>query len=96
VEGATAVPSDEPGIERFERPERLPPNLLTTRYYLFEGGCVTYRFAFDADAEASLMLAIDGAVGFMHRSDLVAEVDFRSGGLSLCGAGAECVGGGGT
>ena len=96
VEGATAVPSDEPGIERFERPERLPPNLLTTRYYLFEGGCVTYSFAFDEDAEASLMLAIDGAVGFMPRTDLVAEVDLRSGGLSLCGAGAECTGGDGS
>ncbi len=42
------------------------------------------------------MLAIDGAVGFMPRTDLVAEVDLRSGGLSLCGVGAECVGGDGT
>jgi tRNA A-37 threonylcarbamoyl transferase component Bud32 len=96
VEGAFAVPSDEPGIERFERPERLPPNLLSTRYYLFEGGCVTYRFAFNEDAEASLMLATDGAVGFMPRTDLVAEVDLRSGGLNLCGARAECTGGDGT
>ncbi len=42
------------------------------------------------------MLAIDGAVGFMPRTDLIAEVDLRSGGLSLCGAGAECTGGDGT
>ena len=96
VEGATPVPSDESGTERFERPERLPPNLLSTRYYLFEGGCVTYRFAFDEDADASLMLAVDGAVGFMPRTELIEEVDLRSGGLSLCGAGIECMGGDGS
>jgi hypothetical protein len=96
VEGATAVPSDESGTDRFERPERLPPNLLSTRYYLFEGGCVTYRFAFDEDAEALLMLAIDGAVGFLPRADLIEEVALRSGGLALCGAGTECVGGDGS
>ena len=96
VDGATAVPSDEAGAERYERPERLPPNLLSTRYYVFSGGCVTYRFEFARDAEASLMLAIDGAVGFMPRTDLIAEVDVRSGGLSLCGVDTQCTGGDGS
>ena len=47
---ATEVPSDEAGMRRFERPEQLPPDLRSTRIYLFEGGCVTYDFAFDGDA----------------------------------------------
>ena len=40
---AAEVPSDEPEMRRFERPERLPPNVRTVRTYLFPGGCVTYR-----------------------------------------------------
>ena len=48
VEGATR------GAERRGRacgassvPEQLPPDLRSTRYYLFPGGCVTYEFEFD-------------------------------------------------
>ena len=40
-------PSDEVGMRRFEAPEQLPPSLRITRTYLFEGGCVTYRFEFE-------------------------------------------------
>ena len=43
VEGASEVPSDEAGLRRYERIEQLPPDLRSTRYYLFPGGCVTYR-----------------------------------------------------
>ncbi len=95
VEDATTVPSDEPRTDRYERPERLPPGLVSTRYYLFPGGCVTYRFEFEEDAPASLMLAIDQAVGFIPRTDLIVEVAERSG-LRLCGAGIECPGGDGS
>ena len=92
VEGATAVPTDEVGTRRFEEPERLPPDLRSTRYYLFEGGCVTYEFAFAGDASASLMFDADNALAFQPRSVLVDEVRDRSG-LRLCGAGAPCPGG---
>jgi hypothetical protein len=80
-------------MQRYERPERLPPNLLSTRYYLFPGGCATFRFEFDKGAPASLTLAADQAINFQPRSTLVAEVKDRSH-LSLCGAGApSCPGG---
>ena len=54
-------------MRRFESPERLPPDLRSTRYYLFEGGCVTYEFAFDGDASASLMFEADQAIAFQPR-----------------------------
>ena len=60
---------------------------------MFEGGCVTYRFAFDEDASADLLFDADRALAFQPRDELVEEVDDETG-LSLCGAGApECVGG---
>ena len=92
VDGATAVPTDELGTRRFEAPERLPPDLQSTRYYLFDGGCVTYEFAFAGDASASLMFDADRALAFQPRMPLVDWVRDRSG-LRLCGAGAPCPGG---
>ena len=93
VEGATEVPSDEAGMRRFERPEQLPPDLKVTRTYLFEGGCVTYEFAFEGDASTSLVFEADQALAFESRSELVAEVSDKTD-LSLCGALAPpCSGG---
>jgi hypothetical protein len=89
VTNASEVPSDVPGMRRFERPEQLPPTLRATRTYLFPGGCVTYRFAFDSAETASLLFDADSALSFQPRADLVATVHDRNG-LRLCGAGAPC------
>jgi tRNA A-37 threonylcarbamoyl transferase component Bud32 len=91
VADAVEVPSDQVGMRRFEQPEQLTPALRTTRTYLFEGGCVTYRYTFQG-ADASLMFDADSALGFEPRAALVAEVHRRSG-LRLCGAGVPpCAG----
>jgi tRNA A-37 threonylcarbamoyl transferase component Bud32 len=87
VSGAVAVPSDVVGLRRFEQPERLPPGAALTRYYLFPGGCVTYRMEFDADADASVMFDVDEALGFQPREKLVERVR-EDADLRLCGAGA--------
>ena len=63
------------------------------KYFVFPGGCVTYRYRFGADAEATLALEADEAVTFDLRTVLVAQVQDELG-LTLCGAGAPpCVGG---
>jgi hypothetical protein len=92
VEGATEVPSDQVGMQRFELPEELPPGLQSTRTYLFEGGCVTYTFDFDDEAVAALMFAADNALAFQPRQLMVDKVEENTG-LRLCGAGAPCPGG---
>ena len=93
VEGASEVPSDEAGFRRYERIEQLPPDLRSTRYYLFPGGCVTYEFAFDGRASASLIFDADSALAFQPRHTLVASVREQSD-LKLCGATAPpCPGG---
>jgi tRNA A-37 threonylcarbamoyl transferase component Bud32/membrane-associated phospholipid phosphatase len=91
VTGAVPVPSDEVGTERFERPDRLHPELRSTRYYLFPGGCVTYEFAFDEGAGPALMFNAEQALAFQSRSALVDRVRDATG-LALCGAGTECAG----
>lgn len=42
--GAVAVPTDEPGTRRLERVGRVVNGYTGDRFYLFDGGCVTYRF----------------------------------------------------
>ena len=91
VEGASAVPSDEVGTRRYERPSRLEPNLVTTRYYLFPGGCVTYRYSLRAAAGAELLFDAEQALDFQPRQRLVDHVR-RVNGLALCGVGARCAG----
>ncbi|HZB70607.1 MAG TPA: phosphatase PAP2 family protein [Acidimicrobiales bacterium] len=92
VAGAEAVPSDEAGTRRFERPERLAGGLQGTRSYLFPGGCVTYEYTFADDAPASIVFEADEALGFVAREDLVAHVRSTAD-LRLCGAGVPCPGG---
>ena len=91
--GATEVPSDQVGMHRLEDPEQLPPDLRSTRFYVFDGGCVTYRFAFDGEASASLMFDAETALSFQPRRELVEKVRADVG-LTLCGAEApRCRGG---
>jgi membrane-associated phospholipid phosphatase/tRNA A-37 threonylcarbamoyl transferase component Bud32 len=90
--GATEVASDETGMRRYERPTKLPPGLRADRMYVTDGECVTYRFAFNGNTNGSAIVVLDGALAFQPRTDLVREVERRSG-LALCGVGAPpCTG----
>ena len=90
VSGAQAVPSDELGTRRYERPDRLSP-LRSTRFYLFPGGCVTYRFAFNQGASPSEVFDVDQALAFQTRASLVNAVNDRTD-LKLCGRGSAVPG----
>ncbi|MGH3235884.1 MAG: hypothetical protein ACRDOH_22050, partial [Streptosporangiaceae bacterium] len=89
--GAQQIPSDQPGMRRFERPLSLVPEYSDVRYYTFPGGCATYQFAFAPGASPALATAVDTVVAFMPRSALVSYVR-RTEGLALCGRGAACPG----
>jgi hypothetical protein len=92
VKGAAAVPSEQAGARRYEFAEQSPPELRSSRYYVFDGGCVTYQFAFARAATPSMSFTIGQALAFQPRPTLVEAVR-RSAGLALCGAGAPCEGG---
>jgi hypothetical protein len=87
--GASRIPSDQPGANRFERPLSLQPRFTLVRMYTFPGGCITYQFSFITGAAPSLAIPIDTAIAFEPRSVLVGSVQ-RTEDLPLCGRGARC------
>jgi tRNA A-37 threonylcarbamoyl transferase component Bud32 len=91
ISGAQQIPSDQPGMRRFERPLSLVPKYSDVRYYTFPGGCATYQFVFAPGASPVLATTVDTAVAFMPRSALVSYVR-RTESLVLCGRGAACPG----
>ena len=91
ISGAQRIPSDHPGLRRFERPLSLVPKYSGVRYYTFPGGCATYRFVLAPGASPVVTTTVDTAVAFMPRSALVSYVR-RTEGLALCGRGAACPG----
>ncbi|MCW2906676.1 MAG: rane protein of unknown function, putative kinase domain [Actinomycetia bacterium] len=89
--GAREIPSDQPGMRRFEQPLSLEPQFSDLRFYTFRGGCVTYQFRFPPGVSPVLAGAADTAVSFVPRSTLVSHVR-QTEGLALCGLGAQCPG----
>ena len=84
--------TSEGGVRVYVNEFDLHP-FSANKYFVFPGGCVTYRYRFGPEAEATLALEADEAVTFGLRTVLVAEVQEELG-LTLCGAGAPpCVGG---
>ena len=69
VTGATEIASDEVGTRRFERVESVVGEYEGTRYYLFDGGCVTYRFDFQRQGLA-LVNEVSLAIGFVTREEI--------------------------
>ena len=80
--GADEVPSDEPGARRSERIESLSPGYSGSRYYVFDGGCVVYRFSFSDDGPPALTNDVSLALGFNERAELEERVK-RATGLEL-------------
>lgn len=73
---ATEIVSDEAGTRRLERVESVVGEYKGVRYYLFDGGCVTYRFNFGQQGLA-LVNEVSLAVGFVSREEIArrAHVD---------------------
>lgn len=91
VSGAQEIPSDEPGMRRYERPQSLVPAFVGQRAYTFPGGCITYSFTFAPGASPRLAIPVDSAIGAVPRTVLVEHVR-RTEDLALCGSGAPCPG----
>jgi hypothetical protein len=91
LSGATRLPpsNDEAGLQqygfrRYEAPLARHPG-ITVRYFLFTGGCVTYRFAFTRQTAPVLFDQANQLLAFTPRSVYVRGVR-KDSGLPLCGA----------
>ena len=65
--GAVATPSDRVDTARFDAIEQVTPAFRASRFYLFEGGCVWWRFDFDREVPSALSIEIDNSVTFLDR-----------------------------
>lgn len=82
--GTTEVPTDRKGMRRLERVERISPAYQGTRYYLFEGGCMSVVFSLDGGSAGEALAVASQVVGVVGRDVLAAQVRHASGGrLSL-------------
>ena len=84
TEGATEIPSDRAEMQRFERVTLTTPRFEGERYYVFEGGCITFTFRLTGQARGEPLALATQSVGAISRDDLVEQVHDESGGrLSL-------------
>jgi hypothetical protein len=82
--GATEIPSDREGMRRLERVREVSPHYVGTRYYVFDGGCLTFHFQLGGDSHGEALALASELVGAVPRSDLRAQVREDSDGrLSL-------------
>jgi hypothetical protein len=68
----TRVPSDHPGTRRYQEVISIEPGrrYQGAIYYLFPGGCVTYRLDFRSDEQARPLGEVSLALGFVSRDAL--------------------------
>ena len=89
ISSAVQVPPspDETDMRIYQQPTTLEPAFSGSRFQVFEGGCIEYRYSFSSDADPALVIEADQAVSTVPREDLVAAVADQFD-LILCGAGA--------
>jgi hypothetical protein len=65
--GATRIPSDRDGMERWERVTQVTPRYEGTRSYLFEGGCISVVFRLSGENRAEPLGFATQGVGAVPR-----------------------------
>jgi hypothetical protein len=74
VRGATKVPSDHVGMDRYERVTRVTDGFTGSRFYVAPGGCVTYDFNLQGSSLAIPVNEASLAMGFVPRDAVRAKV----------------------
>jgi hypothetical protein len=74
VQGATPVSSDQPEMQQYERVTRLAPGYGGQRYYVYSGGCTTYRFNLQGESRAQPLAAIAASLTFVSRETLRQQI----------------------
>jgi hypothetical protein len=75
VAGTIEVPSDKPGMIRFDDMPAVDRGFRGTRSYRFDGGCATFRFDIDSKRAGALVDEASLAIGFVTRADVFARMD---------------------
>jgi hypothetical protein len=78
VVGAIKVPTDQPGTTRWERVVTIASGYVGNRYYVYPGGCVTYRFRLHGETRAIPVSEATLSLGLVDRSVVAAALRDRS------------------
>ena len=72
--GATRIPSDREGMQRWERVEQVTPQYVGTRYYVFDGGCISLVFRLSGENRAEPLGFATQGIGAVPRDAVRAAV----------------------
>jgi hypothetical protein len=77
---ATEIPSDRDGVRRLERVSQVTPGYQGTRFYVFDGGCLSVRFQISGDDRVEPLAVATEGIDLLRRTDVEAHVHDESGG----------------
>jgi hypothetical protein len=80
TDGATPVPSDREGMDRLERVTQVSPAYIGSRFYVFEGGCITVQFTLSGEDRSQPLAVATQVIGTVPRDELRELVREQSGG----------------
>jgi hypothetical protein len=84
TDGSTRIASDREDMLRYERVTRTTPDFRGERYYVFDGGCITFAFQLIGQERGEALALATQAIGAVSRDELSGQVHDESGGrLSL-------------
>ncbi len=72
--GATLIPSDREAMQRWERVTQVTPEYVGTRYYVFEGGCISVLFRLSGENRAEPLGFATQGIGTVPRDAVRAAV----------------------
>ncbi len=88
--GATEIPSDRAGVRRLEKVVALSPEYVGTRFYVFDGGCLSVHFRLAGEDRAEPLAVATEGIDLVGRAGVEAQVHEETGGrLQLDPAAAE-------
>ena len=72
--------SDRDGVRRLERIGEVTPGYRGTRFYLFDGGCLSVRFRISGEDRVEPLAVATEGIDLLRRTDVEAHVREESGG----------------
>ena len=81
TDGATEIPSDRDGMRRLERVRQVSPQYIGSRFYVFEGGCITVTFTLTGPDRSEPLALATQTIGAVPREELRDLVREQSDGL---------------
>lgn len=72
--GATRIPSDRDAMQRWERVTSVTPEYVGTRFYVFEGGCISLLFRLAGENRAEPLGFATQGIGTVPRDAVRAAV----------------------